>query len=136
MVQYVVAESTWEVDSELGVYKLQTCPTGYYNISADGEWDKHTCEPCAEGTECVLSTCTECTDCAAGKYKDLTGTHGCSDCPRDTYNPTTKAKTRANCIDCFQGSGTMELYGQSSLDSCVCPPQTSVSYTHLRAHET
>jgi len=91
----VVANSTWLAEG--GVYKLQTCPTGYSKISTEGEEDQQRCAPCAEGSECVLSECSVCVGCQAGKYKDTAGTQSCRACPENTFNPNLNAKDYASC---------------------------------------
>ena len=55
VVVSVVENATWSAEN--GVYKLQSCPTGYSKIRVDGEWDQQKCEPCAAGPECVLEVC-------------------------------------------------------------------------------
>ena len=118
MVVPVVENSMWLPED--GVYKLQTCPTGYSKISVANEWEQQKCQPCAEGEECVLEVCESCSVCAAGKYKDVAGTQACRACPQNTYNPNTNSKAFANCLACPSGADTSGLDGQTSSDACVC----------------
>ena len=51
---------TWVPETEDGVYKLQTCPRGYSRQSIDDgatATDQQRCDPCGEGSECVLEVC-------------------------------------------------------------------------------
>ena len=114
----VVKKSTWTADD--GVYKLTACPTGYRKLSTEGGWDQHKCEPCADGTECVLDVCDTCTACTAGKYKDAPGTQACRACPRNTYNPDTNSKALSSCRSCPAGADTGGRDGQTDPDSCTC----------------
>ena len=115
-----VETSTWVAEN--GVYKLKTCPTGYSRQSIDdgATPDQQRCDPCAEGSECVLEVCETCSVCAAGKYKDVPGTHGCRTCPPNTFNPDTNAKDFASCRACPKGSDTAGLGGQTRADACQC----------------
>ena len=126
-VEYVVPGSTWA--AEQGVYRLQTCPAGYYKISVEGEWDRQMCQPCGEGTECLLEVCDTCSVCSAGKYKDIAGTHACRECPQNTYNPDTNSKAFASCRSCPSGSDTGGLGARLSSDSCRC--STSFYLAHI-----
>ena len=81
----VVKNSTWAPED--GLFKLQTCPTGYSKISVANQWDQQKCQQCAAGTECVLQVCDSCSDCEPGSYKDAAGTQACRACPQNTYNP-------------------------------------------------
>ena len=121
VVVSVVENATWSAEN--GVYKLQSCPTGYSKIRVDGEWDQQKCEPCAAGTECVLEVCETCSLCTAGKYKDAAGTQACRDCPQNTYNPDAGATSFANCLTCPSGADTNSK-GMTHLENCTCPIRT------------
>jgi len=58
-VHPVVPDSTWMAED--GVYKLNTCPKGYMRMSvtngAVAEAGDQRCQPCTEGTECMLEVC-------------------------------------------------------------------------------
>ena len=101
----VVENSMWLPED--GVYKLQTCPTGYSKISVAGEWEQQQCTPCGSGSECVLEVCDTCSGCAAGKYKDVAGTQECRSCPQNTYNPEEGATAFAQCKPCPDGAVTV-----------------------------
>ena len=126
VVVKVVEGSTWTPetgDYKGRIYELQTCPTGYRKISNPGEWDQQKCEACAEGEECTLEVCDECTVCASGKYKDTVGTTPCRPCPANSYNPDTNSKTSAQCQSCPGGATTLALDGQTKLEDCHCSTQ-------------
>jgi len=118
----VVKNSTWA--AEEGLYKLQTCPTGYSKISVANEWEQQECRPCTEGTECLLEVCDTCSQCAEGKYKDVAGTQACRACPQNTYNPKTNSKAFANCLACPPGASTGGKIGQANASDCTCPDRT------------
>jgi hypothetical protein len=118
----VVENSTWAPED--GVYKLQTCPTGYSKISVANEWDQQKCQPCAAGTECVLEVCSTCSECEPGSYKDASGTQSCRVCPPNTYNDEAGATAFANCGACPSGAETGGREGMTSLDNCTCPIRT------------
>ena len=116
----MVKNSNWTAHN--GVYKLITCPTGYSKVSPENEWDQHKCEPCLDGTECVLEVCDTCTDCLPGKYKDTPGTQACRDCPGNTYSNKTGSKDSASCQACPLGAdtGNPPLTGQTDASACQC----------------
>ena len=87
LVLPVVTGSQWQQAGS--VYQLILCPTGYMKMSAlNGTTApaNQRCQPCAEGSECVLDVCDVCTDCQPGTYKDVAGTQRCRACSQNTYN--------------------------------------------------
>jgi len=87
LVLPVVPGSQWQQAGS--VYQLVLCPTGYMKMSAlNGTTApaNQRCQPCAEGSECVLDVCDVCTDCQPGTYKDVAGTQRCRACSQNTYN--------------------------------------------------
>jgi hypothetical protein len=126
--------SEWTTDG--GVYKLQSCPFGYYKISNENALDQQRCEFCEKGTECTDPPCDEsCLSCEPGKYKDIKGTHACRNCISGKYNMKSESTSEADCLQCppnadtkgdAQTSNTCEckeaFYESSKGDECfVCP---------------
>jgi hypothetical protein len=116
----LVEGSSWVAGK--GVYKLTSCPKGYFRISGHAEWEQQRCEPCEEGAECVSDECNNghCSPCAAGKYKDVKGTLACRICPPDSFNPDANSKDFTSCRASPAGSNTRKKDGQASVNVCLC----------------
>ena len=105
--QTVVAGSEWVPDG--GIYKLQSCPSGYSVFPASVDASnaaQQQCSPCLEGFECKDAPCVACTECQAGYYKTSVSTSPCMACPANTTSPSgSVSAAQCVCMGCVCGDG-------------------------------
>ena len=126
----VLHNSIWVKDA--AIFRLQKCPTGYSVSPAKVDSSNaalQKCEPCGEGTECVLDDCRVCTSCLAGTYKDVASAQACRKCPPNTFNSDHSSKSITNCLACPIGAQTGGKDGQISVDDCQCGSRFYVATT-------
>ena len=100
--------STWVQDG--AIWKLESCPTGYYVSSTDASGDfqanQQRCQPCPQGQECTNASCVTCTLCQAGFFKSADGTGACEECSPFLYRTLATGASSQNdaCQTCPKGA--------------------------------
>jgi hypothetical protein len=103
------AGAVWVADSELRIYRLLSCPTGYMVVnSSDGFFSQQLqqCSACPEGRECTAGSCQACSPCAPGSLKDTVGPFPCTLCDLGTYATAARATSPNDCRSCPLNSNT------------------------------
>ena len=82
IVESKIQGSDWaeQILDEAAIYKLESCPSGYYVSPASVDASnaaQQECLPCRKGEECVTAPCVTCTLCQPGFYKAAVSTDEC-----------------------------------------------------------